>query len=538
MQEYVRGARLDAVLHHRARVFQDSVGSSASFAMSTEVDRLSAFLSHTWSTPRYKTFMALCLHYNANVAFVAVLTVGLLLSVGIAFELLPLVKMAESSRNTNPAAPYATVVCSIVFQLVLHMAHEVLPNSSRVFLDKLCIHQTDTERKLDGVAHLGLTMFFSSTMIVLDSESYFNRLWTVYELASCLVVDSGKPIVFLPVNLPVHLHGAGAVICFATVLHFLLNTAWAHETFPILKGASAAVLVLLLLPGFAIVTVVLRRWAREQARRKTRLQSFSIRDSECTDERDRQAVYANIVNLIEDAEEFPNGLSPDEALVEFDNTVRERMPGAMDTSGVRLIHCWIIGVPLFCRAFDYLGADLAAGASPRYAAIDFCFFASSGLLFLPECVWLMEKCTKRCLGLTGVVETMYMFMLLIVALLFTLSWATMNSKLAVEAEQRDVMVGAYVFFLLLQVALVVVLFRGSRASPGQHRVSCVASQQAAQQFRFGMNLSSSLDTPPAAPPSIPDEEPSPLPQSMQSACESDVAVAPNVIGKYRRRARL
>ena len=76
MQEYVRGARVDAVLHHRARVFQDSVGSSASFAMSTEVDRLSAFLSHTWSTPRYKTFMALCLHYNASVAFVAVLFVG------------------------------------------------------------------------------------------------------------------------------------------------------------------------------------------------------------------------------------------------------------------------------------------------------------------------------------------------------------------------------------------------------------------------------------------------------------------------------
>ena len=46
MQEYVRGARVDAVLHHRARVFQKSVASSASFAMSTDVDRLSAFLSH------------------------------------------------------------------------------------------------------------------------------------------------------------------------------------------------------------------------------------------------------------------------------------------------------------------------------------------------------------------------------------------------------------------------------------------------------------------------------------------------------------
>ena len=174
-------------------MFQDSVGSSASFAMLPEVDRLSAFLSHTWSTPRYKTFMALCMHYNASVAFVAVLFGGFLLSVGNAFELLPLMKMAGNWRNTNPVAPYATVVCSTVIQLVLHMAHEVLPNSSRVFLDKLCIHQTDTERKLDGVAHLGLTMFFSSTMVVPDSESYFNRLWTVYELASCLWSTVANP---------------------------------------------------------------------------------------------------------------------------------------------------------------------------------------------------------------------------------------------------------------------------------------------------------------------------------------------------------
>jgi len=129
----------------------------------------------------------------------------------------------------------------------------------------------------------------------------------------------------------------------------------------------------------------------------------------------------------------------------------------------------------------------------------------------------------------------------IVSLLFAVSWYRMNSWLVVEAEHWDVVVGAYVFFLLLQVALVVVLFRDSRASASQHRVSCTASQQAAQQFRFGINLSSSLTTPPVAPPSIPDEEPSPPPQATHIDCarvKSDVADAPNVTGNYRRRARL
>lgn len=59
--------------------------------------------------------------------------------------------------------PPATVVVSMVFQVVLHCCHEVLPHSSRVCVDKLCIHPVDDEIKLQGVAHLGLSLFFSST---------------------------------------------------------------------------------------------------------------------------------------------------------------------------------------------------------------------------------------------------------------------------------------------------------------------------------------------------------------------------------------
>ena len=405
MQQFVRGARVDAVLRHGARVFQHSAGSSASYALSKEVDRLDAFLSHTWSTPRWKTFMALCLHYNASIAFATAFLVGVLLSVGVAVGMFPVVQMSNTVKYSTSSAPYATMAVPVVFQVVVHTVHELLPRSSRVFLDKLCIHQTDDVQKLEGVVHLGLTIFFSSTMVVLDSDSYFNRLWTVYELGSCLVVDRNKLIVFLPVNLPPYVHGCSAAVCAGTVIFFLVSTAEAEELFPILSSLSfEARLFVLNFVALAIFVVIMRRWSREQDRRKSRVHNFSIRNAVCTDERDREAVQANIVNLVKDAGLFASGLSPNQALDLFDEFVRQEMPKAMDKSSLRLVHCWIMGLALLGRGLDRCGAHVLTRVTLRHAALDFCFFASHCIFVGPEAVWFVQQCTRRCLKFTGVAE--------------------------------------------------------------------------------------------------------------------------------------
>ena len=466
-----------------------------------------AFLSHNWSTPRWKTFLALCLHYNARVAFVAAVLAGVLVSVGIALTLFPLVEMTGTLQGSAPQAPYATVVVPLVFMVVVHCAHEVLPHSQRIFLDKLCIHQTDEVKKSEGIAHLGLTMFFSSAMVVLDSDVYFKRLWTVYELASCLVVDSTKLVVFLPVNLPATLHGLSSVVCIGLVVLFLCSTSWVDELFPSLNSVPIELrLFVLLCPSFAIATVIMRRWAREQARRKARLQSFSIRNAECSDESDRKLVHADIVNLL-DVQLLATGTSSDRALEVFDDVVRMTMPQAMDKSSLRFVHCVVLGLALLGRGFDRLGADIVAGAAPRFAALNYCRSAFQCIFFMPEVAWLLEACTKRCLHLTGITEGLYLLTVLSVALFFTRVLDAMNLWLILEAHENDVMVGAFVAVMVLQTALVFGLFREQRRSTSRpHRVSCQESKEAVRKFRFGGSLASSLQPPPAAPPSIPDEE--------------------------------
>ena len=62
-----------------------------------------------------------------------------------------------------------------------------------MFLDKVCIHQTDTKLQKEGIAHLGMFLLFSGQLVVLQDDDYLERLWTVYELATFLSLQPKRP---------------------------------------------------------------------------------------------------------------------------------------------------------------------------------------------------------------------------------------------------------------------------------------------------------------------------------------------------------
>merc|ERR1719506_1574523 len=71
-----------------------------------------------------------------------------------------------------------------------------------VFLDKTCIHQTDISLKRAGVLKLGAFLTSSSRMLILYSDVYLKKLWTVYEVACFLLTPrTGNDIEILHINL-------------------------------------------------------------------------------------------------------------------------------------------------------------------------------------------------------------------------------------------------------------------------------------------------------------------------------------------------
>merc|ERR1712070_605657 len=80
-----------------------------------------------------------------------------------------------------------------------------------VFLDKVCIHQSDPEKKLRSIDGLGGFLKKSNKVLVLWDPSYFTRLWCALEMAATLHILSSN-LVFYPI-------ARGATAFWITITH-------------------------------------------------------------------------------------------------------------------------------------------------------------------------------------------------------------------------------------------------------------------------------------------------------------------------------
>ena len=73
-----------------------------------------------------------------------------------------------------------------------------------VFVDKLCISQTDEALKNEGIRGLAGFLNQARRLVILWSPRYFTRLWCVYEIASWLHLGKGLDsvsLVLMPVEM-------------------------------------------------------------------------------------------------------------------------------------------------------------------------------------------------------------------------------------------------------------------------------------------------------------------------------------------------
>ena len=277
--------------------------------------------------------MALSMHYNFNKALCMAFSLGLMVSVLVVLEVLPVMDTSSGLLSKrHPSFPYAVPIVVGSFHFFLHVVHELLPTDpTMVFLDKSCIHQTDAERKMRGVSNLGVTCFFSWKLVVLDCDDYLERLWTVYELSS-FVLRPHCQYIFLPVKLPLTVCVMSMVIAVFLFIHELGKNVVVYEFEPMVSDLSLP--LLLVLPMICSNATVQRMWAREQSRRLSRLDNFSITSAKCSSEDDRAPVEENIALLLKDTGHTRDGKSGDDILGAFDHIVREQLPQVMEDRAV------------------------------------------------------------------------------------------------------------------------------------------------------------------------------------------------------------
>eukprot|EP00929_Paragymnodinium_shiwhaense_P063720 TRINITY_DN31853_c0_g2_i1.p1 TRINITY_DN31853_c0_g2~~TRINITY_DN31853_c0_g2_i1.p1 ORF type:complete len:467 (-),score=11.64 TRINITY_DN31853_c0_g2_i1:363-1640(-) len=137
---------------------------------------LDDFLSHDWSQPRWKKMLALYTMYNRRIA--------VMVSSALA---LPLAYIGAGTHMPMIRGDVAVLVCPIIYFSVLIFGQrlsDLLRRPRYAFLDKLCIHQTDEQKKSAGILALAGFLRASRRLVVLWSPGYFSRLWCTYEVVT------------------------------------------------------------------------------------------------------------------------------------------------------------------------------------------------------------------------------------------------------------------------------------------------------------------------------------------------------------------
>eukprot|EP00929_Paragymnodinium_shiwhaense_P098883 TRINITY_DN6039_c0_g3_i1.p1 TRINITY_DN6039_c0_g3~~TRINITY_DN6039_c0_g3_i1.p1 ORF type:complete len:532 (+),score=40.48 TRINITY_DN6039_c0_g3_i1:119-1714(+) len=308
----LRGTPYSHVLRAQGRIFRESAGNVKSYSLSRTVQKIDAFISHNWSVPATTKFLTLTLHFNVTVAMSCTLLVGCIFSVATAYGLLPVFEVVSAPEKATGIA--ASIACPIVFIVTLTVKHELYRlfgmEGSSVFLDKTCIHQTDLELKRQGIESLSAFIERSSKIVVVYTDEYLKKLWTVYELATFLVLYPEKPVL-LPTSLVFFIMGSTV----ALAAHNLLWLA------PLGGITSPARMALYFLPGF-LVACYMRHMARSLDVMQKTVDTFSISQARCYCEEDRPLVQRNIVAFLKHSGMVDVDMTEEEALDKFDTHVR------------------------------------------------------------------------------------------------------------------------------------------------------------------------------------------------------------------------
>lgn len=323
----LRATKLTEVMHCCASILAESAGSEETFALSQLVDSIDAFLSHNWTVPRWKKFLCLILHFNLQRAVWAGLTVLALVAcaASLGFRMCTLVVNTPGTEEDNFIGAIehswtCTILMAPVTLAFAAFGHEVQWllgfRRCKVFLDKSCIDQTDDVRQQQAIKKLGAFLRCSSRMVVLYSDVYLTKLWTVYEAACFLSMHPSKRLKVVPLYQPVLVFGGIAI---GYMNNLILISLYSYSELAVVARASVTFLCAI------AAAVVLRRAAREKHAMYQRVEHFDLYQCVCSVEKDRPLVHQNIAVLMRGIGKVGRETSDEVALDAFNDLVRTRL---------------------------------------------------------------------------------------------------------------------------------------------------------------------------------------------------------------------
>lgn len=444
----LRASRIGRVMRRGAAIFKNSAGSAHTYELSDITTSINAFLSHNWTTSRWKKYMILALHFNCGTASLANGAVMIVLVILGCFDVLPSTVFQTTLYNRGLLSRVLSVP---IFIIVLLFMRDVCPSrwSRTVFLDKTCIHQTDEVKKMQGIGKLGAYLMHSKTLVVCYNSLYLRKLWTVYEIASFLSTSPADSIKFIPTHIPMFFISTLLVAYVVDMVTLALQIA------------GSKVVIEMYAMGFFIAAAacMMRHASRDRLQIRRSLETFCVRDAMCYQENDRKVVNFNIAQMMRVCFGLPEDAPEREALDKFDQLVRTELPfvveGCCGKLGLPYEYWVLLGYAcLLPNVFDAV-CGFYHGMPLRYFVVQFVlFYFFMTFVYGPLVVGMgVDWLCSAYVDLRGARQVLWMFFVCITACVSTIITSSVGTKIGDISMDNDTVLTLYVLGDVLLAAV-------------------------------------------------------------------------------------
>ncbi|OLP81358.1 hypothetical protein AK812_SmicGene38106 [Symbiodinium microadriaticum] len=286
------------------------------FYQTAKVTSVDVFVSHSWAADRWAKLLAMCFFLNLGTAIKATVAAVILSEIVVAFLPDPSLSVMYFAVMDIPM---------LAFLLAFFFGHRLTcglwcPN---LWVDRLCVHQTDPLYKSKGIEGLPTFVACSSQLLMLWDQTYFDRLWCMLELSIFVKCRGLKGLRFVPLWLPPWLLGQ---MLFAYIGSRLLAIAVAcapdsgindTATYRAVYGDTfqwgvqrclsylrdCQSYLVFLVPSVVISVVFMPRKIEGHKLMLENMRLFDIRDAKCALESDRRTIQMQVAELFDGLEE-------------------------------------------------------------------------------------------------------------------------------------------------------------------------------------------------------------------------------------------
>ena len=355
----------------------------------------------------------------------------------------------EDDHTDAKIGVFAYLTTIPTFVLIVFLKHDILrcacPGAA-TFLDKVCIHQTDPEKKKAGISKIGAFLAISSRVLIIYSDVYLQKLWTVYEVA-CFLISKETT------NCMDVLHVSAAPLFFVCLGVWYITMSLYFFAVPVLVTQFLVYGI-----GGLAYCIFCRHGHRDLDAAWRRVRSFHIGDATCYDETDRPLVERNIVAFLKSKGYVRVRTSGSDALRVFDDLVRTIVLQAMQLSlGTDPLPPRFIMTLIFLTSARYL--DVVSGLVRRYGMRDkhvwliSMYYVSLCVSHIPLGVAGFSWLTSKCLHLRGWREWVWMSFCWLAPLCSGIAIVTLLGVRILLARAKTSNIFMYLFLLFHAVSL-------------------------------------------------------------------------------------